>query len=192
MMVLGQMRLVAAVALMVLAAGRGAPEAPADGAPALSAAAASTSSQPAAGQAEKMPLRRKDTPASRGGEDRRLNKSSGSGKWWPWVQSLLALALVVALIFALRYVLRRLGGGGGLAGRTKVIDVVARTNLAPKYQLFLIRLGQRLILVGAGPEGLASLAEVTDPQEVSSLVEAAAPSPAVGAGSDRSSKERRR
>ena len=188
MKVFKQMRLVFAVALMVLAVGCGVPEAPAAGAPAPASEAASP--PPAANQAEKMPLLRKETTGSLGGQDRRLNKSSGSDKWWPWVQSLLALALVVALIFILRYVLRRLGGAGGFVGRGKVIDVVARTNLAPKHQLYLIRLGQRLVLVGAGPEDLAALAEVTDPQEVSSLIEAASPRSPGRAGSDRSSQER--
>jgi len=87
--------------------------------------------------------------------------------WW---RTIGALAAVVALIFGLRWVLRRLGrspraGGGGLA-----MEVVAHAPLGARQQLALVRLGRRLVLVGTGPSGMSPLAEVTDPDEVSELL----------------------
>lgn len=95
-----------------------------------------------------------------------------------WLQLLLALALVVGLIFLARFLLRRFGGTAKFTGGSRVVEVLARTALTPKHQVFLVRLGRRLVLVGAGPEGLAALAEVTDPDEVAKLaadVEASKP-----------------
>jgi len=85
---------------------------------------------------------------------------------------LLALVVVVGLIFLARYLLKRFGGTGKLSGRSAVLEVLARTSLTSRHQLFLVRMSGRLVLVGAGPGGLSCLAEVTDPDEISKLLAA--------------------
>ena len=77
------------------------------------------------------------------------------------------------MIFAARFALRRLArarGGGALGG---AIQVVARASLGPREQLSLVRVGERLVLVGSGPGGMTPLTEVDDPDEVASLLAAA-------------------
>ena len=87
-----------------------------------------------------------------------------------WVQTVIALAIVVVLIFALRLVLRRLAGGSYRGRAAQPIEVLARTHLASRQQLSLVRLGRRLVLVGSCPTGMSPLAEVTDPAEVAELL----------------------
>jgi flagellar protein FliO/FliZ len=90
--------------------------------------------------------------------------------WMPTLQTLLALAVVIALIYACRYVLRRLGKGTPLGGADSgVIEVLSRTGIGARQQLLLVRLGRRLVLVGCWPGGMAGLSEITDPAEVSAL-----------------------
>jgi len=102
---------------------------------------------------------------------RRTDDGRTGGDWSNWVQPAVALAVVVALIFCLRYALRRLGRAGVLKARTGAIDVLAQRSLSAKHQLYLVRMGERLVLVGASPEGLATLCEVTDPDEIARLIE---------------------
>jgi len=95
-------------------------------------------------------------------------KGSGGG----YLQTLAALAGVAGLIIAVRLLGRR-RGAMGRAARGGAMEVIARTPVGPKQQLLLVRLGRRVVLVGAGPNGFAALGEVCDAQEVNELIQAA-------------------
>jgi len=53
-----------------------------------------------------------------------------------------------------------------------VIRVLARQHLSSKQSLCLIKLGQKVVLLGVTPEHIASVLEVRDPDEAASLVAA--------------------
>lgn len=91
---------------------------------------------------------------------------------WEWVNLLLGLLVVVGLIFLARYLLRRFGAQGRPTGASKVIEVLARSPLTSKHQLFLVRMSERLVLLGCGPQGLTALSEVTEPEEMARLLAA--------------------
>lgn len=82
------------------------------------------------------------------------------------------MAVVVVLIVALGWLLKRLGGGRTLRS-DGALQLIARANLSAKHQVFLMRMGERLVLIGAGPQGLSSLSEITDPAEANRLLQAA-------------------
>lgn len=114
-------------------------------------------------------------PASASVEDGKLGattKEASSNSYGAWGQLLLAMAIVVGLIVALGWLVKRLGGGKGLHN-TGALKLIARANLSPKHQMFLVRMGDRLVLIGAGPQGLATLSEITDAAEASELLQAA-------------------
>jgi flagellar biogenesis protein FliO len=99
----------------------------------------------------------------------------------PWLRPLAALGLVVGIILILRYVLGRWGKAMP-AGSAGPVEVVSRTPLPPRGQLLLVRLGRRLVLVGAWNGGATALSEVTDPREVAELLAAAGKRPPQAAG----------
>ncbi len=102
--------------------------------------------------------------------DSRPLTGAGESPWMQTLQTLLALAIVVALIYACRYVLQRLGKTGRPGGTDLgVIEVLSRTGIGARQQLLLVRLGRRLVLVGCWPSGMAGLSEITDPAEISVL-----------------------
>ena len=87
-----------------------------------------------------------------------------------------SLALVVGLIVVAAFVVKRWLGGRAVAvaGRGKVSQLVEVTPLGGKRFLYLIRVADRLLVVGAGGERMELLSEIRDP-EVLGQVEQAAP-----------------
>ncbi len=115
-------------------------------------------------------------PVTRRAEDRRGPGASaeGSGGWWLGTAGIAAALAVV--------------GGVSLASRRFLpsrdsgpLQVVGRAGLSPKQSVYLLRVGDRVLILGAGPQGPpAALGEVTDPAELARL----APRRAPGTGPD--------
>jgi flagellar biogenesis protein FliO len=80
-------------------------------------------------------------------------------------------ALVVVLLFVLGlaklFLKRSPYSISGLP--TDAVDVLGRRAVDPRNSVYMIKVGGRLILMGSSPNGLSSLAEITDPIEVASL-----------------------
>lgn len=95
----------------------------------------------------------------------------GYDSWTTFVQTLLALAVVIVLIYVCRWILRRVGKVGPMstAAAPGAVAVISRTSAGNRQQLLLVRLGNRVVLVGSWPGGMAGLSEITDPAEVAAL-----------------------
>ena len=76
------------------------------------------------------------------------------------VQALLALAFVCVLAFwVLRWVARRGFLGAAGSGRVRVLERVA---LDARRAVFLVKVGERVLLLGAGDAALTVLAELRE------------------------------
>jgi hypothetical protein len=51
----------------------------------------------------------------------------------------------------------------------EAVEVLGRRMLDPRQSIYLVRLGSRILVLGATPSGLSTLSEVTDPLEVDLL-----------------------
>jgi flagellar protein FliO/FliZ len=82
----------------------------------------------------------------------------------------LSLAIVLGLIFALRWVSQRLFGKtvGGRASRA--VQVLSRNVISPKQQLLVVQVGRRLVVVGDSGQQMNALCEITDPEEMAALI----------------------
>jgi flagellar biogenesis protein FliO len=144
------------------------PGAPADNA---SRAAAGGPASTAPGEAASDDPAGRAVPPRTGGDESRLIGGGSNGENpGGWLRTLGALAVVAGLIFAARWLLRRwhLAGPAGQAGP---MEVLARATVSPRQQLLLVRLGRRLVLVGAGGGTMSTLAEVSDQAEVDELMQ---------------------
>jgi len=102
-------------------------------------------------------------------EDRELTNSNVSSLYG-LLQTLLALALVIGLIFAVRFLLKRYGPASP-GGRSGAVELLINRPVGPKNRLLLVRFGRRLLLLGSGPSGLSTLCEASDPQETAAILE---------------------
>ena len=81
-----------------------------------------------------------------------------------------ALTAVIALIFLLRWCGRLFFPAAAGRGSSRVVEVLSRSPLAPKQQVMLIRVGERLVLVGDSGGQMTALCEISQPDEVARLV----------------------
>jgi flagellar biogenesis protein FliO len=97
----------------------------------------------------------------------------------PVVRTLGALALVVSIIFALRSLVqtasRRAGGVAGALGPggrapSGVLSVLGRYPVGKGQTLVLLQLDRRVLLLSQSSGGFQTLAELTDADEVASVV----------------------
>lgn len=88
-----------------------------------------------------------------------------------WVHMTSRLAIVLGLFGGLLVVQRWLGGQRLAAVPSDVIQVYGRVPLNSRQYLLLVRVGERLLILLESPQGTSRLGEITDPAEVSRLVE---------------------
>jgi len=79
-----------------------------------------------------------------------------------WTEQMLAVALVAALLAGTLAWLRRRGFAGTAGSRLRLrrprrLEMLDRLSLTPQHSLHLVRLGNRTILLGRSPSGLALL-----------------------------------
>lgn len=87
-----------------------------------------------------------------------------------------ALLAVLAAIFAVAWLARRVRGMGSRVGNA--IDVLAEIPLGPKERAVLIKVGAEQILVGVAPGRVSALHVLREPVEVPKAATATAPAAA--------------
>jgi flagellar protein FliO/FliZ len=76
----------------------------------------------------------------------------------------MALLIVLAAIFAVAWLARRVRGVGNRVGNA--IDVLADMPLGPKERAVLLKVGNEQILIGVAPGRVSALHVLRDPIEV--------------------------
>lgn len=104
---------------------------------------------------------------------RQRNDSSGlfSGTGSATLNTLTALGIVIGLILLLRWGWTKFTGHPTIRP-SPLIEVLARTPVAPRNHILLVRIGNRVLIVGDSAAGLRTLASVDDPDEIADLLTA--------------------
>jgi|GEM_PF-1771392 len=119
-------------------------------------------------------------PLGQGVVARETGQSEGRSRFGGMAQTIGALAVVLGLILILRFVFVKLSGtaGGlraqlGAAGRAPsgVLFVLGRYPVSRGMSLVLLQLDQRVLLLSQTSAGFHTLAELSDPAEVASVVQ---------------------
>lgn len=113
---------------------------------------------------ERQPLGGQARSAAADGEVPDFNSGAS------WLKTVTALGLVLGLIFALRWGWMRATGRPTVSSAPGVVEVLSRTAVAPRNHVLLLRVGGRILIVGDAGDGLRTLANVDDPDEIASLL----------------------
>jgi len=116
---------------------------------------------------ENRALQPPGTTAGRRESDGPDRKRTRTSEWLGG--SLLGLAIVLGIIVAIAVLIRRLLARSGRPTGS-VIKVLSRSYLSGKQCLCLVRVGEKLVLVGATPTHLSSLAVIDDAEDVARLL----------------------
>lgn len=104
------------------------------------------------------------TPLPPSGSDLRKPAAGAS----PW-STFGVLAVMVVSIFAIARLWKKHGPLSTPALPSEAVETLGRRMIDQRNVIHLIRIGSRIVVVGSSPQGLATLAEVTDPVEVDVL-----------------------
>ena len=80
------------------------------------------------------------------------------------------LLIVIAAFFLLALFLRKVSPQSNRVLPKEAFECLGRYYLTQKHQVQLLRVGSRIVLVSVMPDGVSTLAEVTDPDEAVSLL----------------------
>lgn len=129
--------------------------------------------------AESKPLGTSKQPVKATGSGIAPAQSSGWSDHWS-VRTIVALGAVIALMFAFRWIGVKLGrsGAAGLAGQfgaggrapSGVLSVLGRYPISRGHTLVLLKLDRRVLLLGQSAAGFTALSEITDPEDVASIL----------------------
>jgi flagellar biogenesis protein FliO len=131
-----------------------------------------TASQPSGTQAavstaplpqEQLPLGAPSTRSTAVSAPQTGSASAGGG-WM--LQTLAALGVVIGLILLLRLLLQKTSGAQHVGGVGGLVEVLARTPIAPRTHLLFLRINQRVVVAAQTPAGLSHLLQLDDPQDV--------------------------
>lgn len=88
-------------------------------------------------------------------------------------QMVFGLLLVVGLIFALAWLLRRMQGSAQRGAQ--VIEIVGSRAIGPRDRLLLVQVGKEQILIGHTPGSIEALHVLAEPVEVPAAARQATP-----------------
>ena len=105
-------------------------------------------------------------------QSHRSEKEIGSPGESPYsaIQTLGSLLFVLTLFGCVAYWMRRGGTRSNQLLSGEAWEILGRGTLGPKHDVQLVRLGNRLLLVGYSPHTIQTLVEITDPEEVQSML----------------------
>jgi flagellar biogenesis protein FliO len=95
----------------------------------------------------------------------------------------LALGIVLAIIFVLVWLYRRIFGGASLPRSSSVMKILGRMPISAKQHVVLLQVGRRVVVVADNGAQMTPLSQIEDPDEVAGLVGQIAQDHAVAASS---------
>lgn len=87
-----------------------------------------------------------------------------------WPRVALALGGVIAIIFTMRWGAKKYLGVAAATGAGKIVRVLGRAAIGPRQQIVLLQIGRRVIIAADNAGQLSTLSQVTDADEVASLL----------------------
>jgi flagellar biogenesis protein FliO len=81
-----------------------------------------------------------------------------------------SLAIVIGLIYATRWILRKLAPATASSVASRAVQVLWRNPISSRQKVLILQVGRRLIVVGDNGQQLSTLCEIADPEESAALL----------------------
>lgn len=104
------------------------------------------------------------------GPQKRASNSYSFGESSTLLNAITALGAVLGLILVLRAIYARVTGRSAATANHPALEVLTRVAVAPRNHILLVRLGQRILVLGDSANGLTSLMTIDDPEEIATLL----------------------
>ena len=95
--------------------------------------------------------------------------SKPKSSWATALSMMFSLAVVLCLFFIVAWLFRRTQPHAVAKLPAEVVQVMGRTAMAPRQQVYVVRFGSKMLLVSHQPGQTQTLGEITDPEEVQRL-----------------------
>ncbi len=115
-----------------------------------------------------LPLPTRTSGVEPNGANRGKTISSSNNLWTTFI----SLGLIVGTIVLVGRGLKRYGIQGAQALPIDALEVLGRRTIEPKVAVHLVRCGSRILVLGVGSDGVRTLSEIDDPEEVERLTNA--------------------
>lgn len=120
--------------------------------------------------AEEQPVAASRPLTPRGGKSTRpANRSDAAGTGGAWWTTMGGLAVVLCVVGGLAWLARKHLPTTVRGLPTAAVEVLGRRTIEPRAAVHLVRVGNRILLLGITPGGLTTLTEFSDPEEVDHL-----------------------
>lgn len=107
-------------------------------------------------------------------QDSSQEKSSAAGNdMWQLMGIVALCAVAAALLMAAPVLVRRYLPGGARLFGGEVVRILGRAHLGPKHSVHVIRVGDRVLVLGVADGSVRTLSELTEPEEVTRLMASA-------------------
>jgi flagellar biogenesis protein FliO len=97
-------------------------------------------------------------------------KSRGPQQFLDLPRVLLSLVIVLAIVFVLRWIVRKLLPNTVGARKAAIVKVLARSPVTTRQQVLLLQVGKRVLVVADNGTQMNPLSEITDSDEVATLI----------------------
>jgi flagellar protein FliO/FliZ len=97
---------------------------------------------------------------------------------WDLIRMVLILALVVGLIYAVFYLLKR--SSKGRIQSSQIIKILGSRSISGNKSLHLVEIGRQIFLVGSGDNGINLVSEINDKESIDEIRLSAVNSPEEG------------
>jgi flagellar biogenesis protein FliO len=89
---------------------------------------------------------------------------------WLILRTLLSLAGIIALMLGLAFVVKKYLHAGKGARRSLVdVDLLGHRSLQPRTAVYVLKVLNKVMVVGTSDHGMQTLSEITDPEVLASL-----------------------
>jgi flagellar biosynthetic protein FliO len=89
---------------------------------------------------------------------------------WIVLRTLLSLAAIVALMLGLAWFMKKFMHAGKGARRSLVdVELLGHRSLQPRTSVYVLKVLNRVLVVGASEHGMQTLSEISDPETLASV-----------------------